>query len=87
MIMSNVKKLLMLSVLLSPSAVFAAEGTIDGPATVWLMVSIVIVLLMFIPGLALFYGGMVRAKNILSLFTQFFAIAGIVGILWVAGVN
>ncbi len=62
MIMSNVKKLLMLSVLLSPSAVFAAEGTIDGPATVWLMVSIVIVLLMFIPGLALFYGGMVRAK-------------------------
>ena len=86
MIMSNVKKLLMLSVLLSPSAVFAAEGTIDGPATVWLMVSIVIVLLMFIPGLALFYGGMVRAKNILSLFTQFFAIAGIVGILWVAGV-
>ena len=86
MIMNNVKKLLMLSVLLSPSAVFAAEGTIDGPATVWLMVSIVIVLLMFIPGLALFYGGMVRAKNILSLFTQFFAIAGIVGILWVAGV-
>lgn len=75
------KKLLLLSLFVSPAA-FAAEA-IDGPATVWLMVSIVIVLLMFIPGLALFYGGMVRAKNILSIFTQFFAVAGIIGILWV----
>lgn len=47
------------------------------------MVSIVIVLLMFIPGLALFYGGMVRSKNILSIFSQFFAIASVVGMLWV----
>lgn len=86
MIMNPLKRLLMLSLLLSPAATFAADETIDAAATVWLMVSIVIVLLMFIPGLALFYGGMVRAKNILSIFTQFFAVAGIVGILWVAGV-
>lgn len=85
MIIHNLKKLLLLSAMLAPTAAFASEQ-IDAPATVWLMVSIVIVLLMFIPGLALFYGGMVRAKNILSIFTQFFAIAGIVGILWVVGV-
>lgn len=82
MLSSYLKQLFMLIVLLSPTTLFAAQS-IDGPATVWVMVSIVIVLLMFIPGLALFYGGMVRAKNILSVFSQFFAIASVVGILWV----
>ncbi|OAL86722.1 ammonium transporter [Acinetobacter terrae] len=83
MIMKSLKNLLLASLLLSPTVTFASE-VIDAPATAWLMVSVVIVLLMFIPGLALFYGGMVRAKNILSIFTQFFAIAGVVGILWIA---
>ncbi|WOE32445.1 MULTISPECIES: ammonium transporter [unclassified Acinetobacter] len=83
MIINNLKQLLGCISLLLPVTAFAAD-TLDPAATVWLMVSIVIVLLMFIPGLALFYGGMVRSKNILSLFTQFFAVAGVVGILWVA---
>ena len=41
-----------------------------------------LVLFMAIPGLALFYAGMVRSKNVLSIFTQCFAIAGLVSILW-----
>lgn len=80
--LQNLKRLLLASLLLFPAMAFASD-TIDGPATVWVMVSIVIVLLMFIPGLALFYGGMVRSKNILSVFSQFFGIASVVGILWV----
>lgn len=80
--LQNLKRLLLASLLLFPAMAFAADA-IDGPATVWVMVSIVIVLLMFIPGLALFYGGMVRSKNILSVFSQFFAIASVVGILWI----
>lgn len=80
--LEHLKKLLLASALLFPSLVFA-QDPIDAPATVWVMVSIVIVLLMFIPGLALFYGGMVRSKNVLSVFSQFFAIASVVGILWV----
>ena len=80
--LQNLKRLLLASLLLSPALAFASDA-IDGPATVWVMVSIVIVLLMFIPGLALFYGGMVRSKNILSVFSQFFGIASVVGILWV----
>jgi len=82
MIVNSLKKLIILCMLFFSTATFAADP-IDAPATVWVMVSIVIVLLMFIPGLALFYGGMVRSKNILSVFSQFFAIASIVGILWV----
>ena len=81
--MNSLKKFLLALLLSSPALAFA-QDPIDGPATVWVMVSIVIVLLMFIPGLALFYGGMVRSKNILSVFTQFFAIAAVVGLLWVA---
>lgn len=82
MLLDHIKKLLLASCLLFPTLVFA-QTSIDAPATVWVMVSIVIVLLMFIPGLALFYGGMVRSKNVLSIFSQFFAIASVVGILWV----
>lgn len=82
MIVNSLKKLIILCMLFFSTATFAADP-IDAPATVWVMVSIVIVLLMFIPGLALFYGGMVRSKNILSVFSQFFAIASVVGILWV----
>ena len=82
MITNPLKRLLIFLILLSPSITFAAE-TLDGAATVWVMVSTVLVLLMLFPGLALFYGGMVRSKNILSLFSQFFAVAAIVAILWV----
>jgi ammonium transporter, Amt family len=51
--------------------------------TAWLMVSTLLVLMMSLPGLALFYGGLVRTKNMLSVLTQVFAIVSIVSILWV----
>lgn len=49
----------------------------------FMMSSTVLVLLMIIPGLALFYGGLVRSKNMLSVLTQVFAIVSIVSLLWV----
>ncbi len=50
--------------------------------TAWIMTSTALVLLMTLPGLALFYGGLVRTKNVLSVLMQCFAIAGLVSILW-----
>ncbi|SEH85171.1 ammonium transporter [Bathymodiolus azoricus thioautotrophic gill symbiont] len=66
-----------------PMSVFA-EGvnSLDGANTAWILTSTALVLLMSLPGLALFYGGLVRSKNILSVLMQCFAIAGIVSVLW-----
>ncbi len=50
--------------------------------TAWLLISSALVLMMSIPGLALFYGGLVRTKNMLSVLTQVFAIVSLVGVLW-----
>jgi Amt family ammonium transporter len=63
----------------------SAEGepTLDSGNTAWLMTSSALVLMMTIPGLALFYAGLVRSKNALSLFMQCMVAAGIVGMLWV----
>jgi len=73
------KKLLALLALM-PFTVFA-EG-IDGANTSWILTSTALVLFMTLPGLALFYGGLVRSKNILSVLMQCFAIAGIASIFW-----
>ena len=51
--------------------------------TAWMLMSTVLVLMMSVPGLALFYGGLVRTKNMLSVLTQVFAIVCLVGIIWV----
>jgi Amt family ammonium transporter len=51
--------------------------------TAWMLISTVLVLLMTIPGLALFYGGLVRTKNMLSVLSQVFTIVALVAILWV----
>jgi ammonium transporter, Amt family len=56
---------------------------LDGD-TAWLMTSTVLVLFMTLPGLALFYGGLVRASNVLSVFLQCFAITFVVSLLWFA---
>ena len=56
---------------------------LNGANTAWILTSTALVLFMTLPGLALFYGGLVRSKNILSILMQCFAIAGIVSILWV----
>ena len=62
---------------------FAQADTLDAANTAWIMTSTALVLMMTLPGLALFYGGLVRSKNILSILMQCFAIAGIASILWV----
>ncbi len=75
--------LLILCGLLIPSLAQAQEGTIDSGDTAWILVSSALVLLMTVPGLALFYGGLVRTKNILSVLMQCMMAAGLIGLLWV----
>ncbi len=72
---------LLLLLALMPMSVFAEE-VVNGADTAWIMTSTALVLFMTLPGLALFYGGLVRTKNILSVLMQCFAIAGIMSILW-----
>ncbi|WP_408904637.1 ammonium transporter [Nguyenibacter sp. L1] len=70
----------------APSAAFAAPPAVDTGDTAWMLTSTALVLMMTIPGLALFYGGMVRKKNVLATLMQSFAICCIVTIVWmVAG--
>ncbi len=63
--------------------VIAQADTVDTGDTAWILTSTALVLFMTLPGLALFYGGLVRAKNVLSVLMQCFSIACIVSILWV----
>jgi len=68
----------------APAAAAAAPAmTMDKGDNTWMLVSTVLVLLMTIPGLALFYGGLVRAKNMLSVLMQVFMITAVVMIIWV----
>ncbi len=68
----------------TPLASSAAEAPALNPAnTAWLLTSSVLVLFMTIPGLALFYGGLVRTKNVLSVLMQCFAITCMASIVWV----
>ncbi len=61
----------------------AAEDVIDSGDTAWMMTSTLLVLMMTLPGLALFYGGLVRTKNLLSVLMQCMISAGIIGVLWI----
>ncbi len=61
----------------------AVELTVDKGDTTWMLVSTVLVLLMIIPGLALFYGGLVRAKNMISLLSQVLIVTAIGMLAWV----
>ena len=83
------KRLLLSSVLLVlfgfTEFAFAQEvaaPTVNKGDTAWMIVSTILVILMVIPGLALFYGGMVRAKNMLSVLLQVFVIFSLTAILW-----
>src|SRR5206468_8511012 len=63
----------------------ATASNIRGPGpsyNAWMMTCAALVLFMTLPGLALFYGGLVRAKNVLSVLAQCLGIAGLVTILW-----
>jgi Amt family ammonium transporter len=59
-----------------------AEDTLSAGDTSWMIVATVLVIMMSIPGLALFYGGLVRTKNMLSVLMQVFAIVALMSILW-----
>jgi len=63
-------------------ALWAQEPALNGANTAWILTSTALVLFMTLPGLALFYGGLVRVKNILSVLMQCFAIACLVSLLW-----
>ena len=75
---------LILALASSAYAETAAPPKFDGADTAWLLLSSVLVLMMTIPGLALFYGGMVRRKNVLSTLMQSFILVAIVSIQWIA---
>jgi Amt family ammonium transporter len=78
--------LLLVLLLLSSTVAFAqdtAEPTIDTGDTAWILTSSALVLMMTIPGLALFYGGMVRSKNVLGTLMQSFILAALISVQWV----
>ncbi len=66
----------------APAAAPAADAKIDTGDTAWMLTSTALVLMMTIPGLALFYAGMVRKKNVLATMMQSFAITAIVTVVW-----
>ena len=85
--MTNVRRLtatLALAGILATAAGVARadEATLDTGDTAWMLTSTALVLFMTIPGLALFYAGMVRSKNVLSVMMQCFAITALVTVLW-----
>lgn len=68
---------------LAQDAVAAAAPVPDKGDTAWMMMSTVLVMLMIVPGLALFYGGLVRTKNMASVLTQILAVAALAMVMWV----
>jgi Amt family ammonium transporter len=68
----------------TPLALAAEPPKIDPANTAWMLTSAVLVLFMTLPGLALFYAGLVRTKNVLSVLMQCFSIACVVTLAWVA---
>ena len=67
-----------------PSLAMAQDATApDSGDTAWMLTSTALVLFMTIPGLALFYGGLVRVQNVLSVLMQCFALTGLITIIWV----
>lgn len=67
----------------APAAEAAPAPVVDKGDTAWMLTSTLLVLLMVVPGLALFYGGMVRAKNVLSVVIQVGVVFSLIAILWV----
>ncbi|MBL3529087.1 MAG: ammonium transporter [gamma proteobacterium endosymbiont of Lamellibrachia anaximandri] len=65
-----------------PAMAVAEEAVMNSANTGWIMTTTALVLFMTLPGLALFYGGLVRTKNVLSILMQCFAIAGVASIIW-----
>jgi Amt family ammonium transporter len=80
------RKVLMLgaSVLSLIPAFAVAQDEISGANTAWILTATALVLFMTVPGLSLFYAGLVRSKNVLSILMQCFSIAAVVSILWLS---
>jgi Amt family ammonium transporter len=76
----------MAALALATTSAHAADGTptLNSGDTAWLLVSTALVLFMMIPGLALFYAGLVRAKNVLSILMQCFALTAVLSLIWFA---
>ncbi|VFM96097.1 MAG: ammonium transporter [Candidatus Kentron sp. G] len=66
----------------SPGIALAGESALDGANTAWILTATALVLFMTIPGLSLFYAGLVRTKNVLSIMMQCFAITCLMSLLW-----
>jgi len=80
----TLRRWLVLILALLPQVGFAVDAPVlNGADTAWMLTSSALVLFMTIPGLALFYGGLVRTKNVLSVLMQCFAITAVVTIAWV----
>jgi Amt family ammonium transporter len=77
---------LLILIFMAPSLVFAGDDTLSSGNTAWILTSTALVLFMTIPGLSLFYGGLVRVKNVLSVLMQCFAITCLISVLWLVGV-
>jgi len=69
--------------LFTPSLAFAQDAVVNSGDTAWILTATALVLFMSLPGLALFYGGLVRAKNYLSVLMKVYAIAALASIIWV----
>ncbi len=80
MVIKNSIRFITAMVFMLPMTVYADE--LNGADTAWILTSTVLVLFMTLPGLALFYSGLVRAKNVLSVLMQCFAIACLASIVW-----
>ena len=76
------RMLLPAGALLGVVPAIAQAQSVDSGDTAWLMTATALVLFMTLPGLALFYGGLVRSKNVLSVLMQCFAICCVVSIVW-----
>ena len=76
-----IKKLLLISLVLF--SISASADELNSGDTAWILTSTALVLLMTLPGLSLFYAGLVRSKNAISVLMQCFAIACIVSVAWV----
>ncbi|MDA7862316.1 ammonium transporter [Akkermansiaceae bacterium] len=77
---------LLLTFFLSAGSLMAQEEpALDSGNTAWMLTATVLVLLMTLPGLALFYGGLVRAKNFLSVLMHCYAIAALASVMWAIG--
>jgi len=83
--MSNAARGVALTVLVAVPAIARAApaAAVDKGDTAWMLTSSLLVLLMILPGLALFYGGLVRTKNMLSVMTQVGAVAALAMLVWI----